>query len=97
MSAKEPTRQEINERLQEIADAQPLTVYCRLCPEWEASGPALLARTQAELHRVNEHPELKTKKKITRRGRVWSQAMTEEREREIEEERRRRMRALGIP
>ena len=83
MSAKEPTRQYLHEQLQAIEDAQPMTAYCLLCPEWEA-------------HRAEFHPERVSNKKIVRRGRVWSQAMTAEREREIEEERRQRMRTLGI-
>ena len=90
------TRQFLNDQLEKIDNAQPMTVYCALCPEWRAVGTASEARAAAEKHRAEEHPEILNKRKVVRKRRSFSQAMTEERQAEIEEERRKRMRALGI-
>lgn len=92
----EPTFAYMHEKLQAMSDAQKMTVYCTLCPEWEASGTAKQAREAAETHRVEEHPELVRKKRVVRKRRSFSSAMTAEREAQIDEERRQRMRALGI-
>jgi hypothetical protein len=88
--------QYLHDRLEENANSQPMTVYCVLCPKFEFEGTAAEARAASEAHREREHPELLTRRKIVRKKRMFSQAMTEEREAEIEEERRKRMRAFGI-
>lgn len=93
---KEPTRQFLRDQLEAMDNAQPMTVYCALCPEWRAEGTSAEARAAAEAHRAEEHPEIINKRKIVRKRRSFSQSMTEERQAEIEEERRKRMRALGI-
>ena len=85
----------LHERLQQSADAQEMKVGCLLCPDWEATGTASEARAAAEEHRADEHPEL-VGRKVVRKRRAFSHAMTAEREAQIEEERRQRMRALGI-
>lgn len=85
----------LNERLQQSADAQQMTVGCLLCPDWEVTGSASDARAASEAHRQDKHPEL-VGRKVVRKKRVFSHAMSAEREAQIEEERRQRMRALGI-
>lgn len=96
MPERTPT-QTLNEYLQASADAQPMTVYCSFCPKWSATGTAVTVRAQAEQHRRDLHPETFTKKqKLVRRRRVFSQALTSERQAEIDEERRARMRSLGM-
>jgi hypothetical protein len=85
----------LSEYLQSDADAQPMTVYCSLCPKWEASGTAGETRAASQEHRAKKHPEL-ARKGVVRKRRQWSNAMTEEREAQIDEERRQRMRALGL-
>lgn len=92
----EPTMQYLNDQLEANANAQPLTVYCSLCPEWEFDGTTAEAQAEAAAHREREHPELLNRRKVVRKKRMFSQAMTQEREAEIEEERRKRMRALGL-
>lgn len=94
--ATEPSRQYMYDQLQKIDDRQPMTVYCIHCPEWTATGTAKDTRKASEAHRTKTHPELKNGKTIARKKRMFSQAMTAEREAQIEEERRQRMRALGI-
>jgi len=94
--SKEPTRQFLNQQLEKTADQQPMTVYCGLCPGWSAEGTAQEARAASEAHRVDKHPELVGKRTIVRKKRIFSQAMSADREAEIEEERRKRMRALGL-
>lgn len=94
--SSEPTRAYMRERLQETADLQPMTVYCRFCPKWSETGTAEATRAIAEAHRAKEHPDIVHKKKVVRSARRFSTAMTAEREAQIEEERRQRMRALGI-
>lgn len=86
----------MHEKLQEVSDQQQMTVYCVLCPKWKVSAAAEVARAKAEEHRLEKHPELVSAKKIVRKRRSFSSAMTAEREEQIEEERRQRMRALGI-
>jgi len=92
----EVTMQYLRDQLEETANAQPMTVYCALCPRWKAAGTAAEARAASETHRQQEHPELLSKRKIVRKRRTFSQAMTADRAAEIEEERRKRMRALGL-
>ena len=92
----EPTFAYMYDKLQTMSDAQQMIVYCALCPKWKASGTAKEARDKAENHRAEEHPELVSKKRVVRKRRSFSSAMTAEREAQIEEERRQRMRALGI-
>lgn len=92
----EPNRQYMYEQLQKMDDAAAMTVYCLLCPKWKATGTAAVTRAASEAHRVKHHPELAGKSKVKVKKRMWSQAMTAEREAQIEEERRQRMRALGI-
>jgi hypothetical protein len=94
--SNDPTFGEMYERLRAMSDAQQLTVYCALCPDFEVSGPSSEARAQAIAHRNKKHPELATKARIVKKRRSFSSAMTAEREAQIEEERRQRMRALGI-
>lgn len=94
--SREPTRQYLSEQLEATANSQPMTVYCNLCPEWKAEGTAEEAREASAAHRSALHPELANKKKVVRKRRAFSQALTVERKEEIEEERRKRMRALGI-
>jgi len=84
------------ERLREVSDAAQMTVYCSLCPKWEATGTAAETRDKARKHRETRHPELATKTKIVRKKRSFSSSLTAEREAQIEEERRQRMRALGL-
>jgi hypothetical protein len=91
----EPTMEFLLGSLQESANAQPMTVFCLHCPKWKATGTAQETRAASEAHRVEEHPEL-VGRKVARKKRVFSQAMSAEREAQIEEERRQRMRALGI-
>lgn len=91
----EPNRAYMYAQLQAIDDAQPMTVYCVLCPKWKASGTAAVTRAASEAHRSKHHPEL-AGKRITVKKRSFSSAMTAEREALIEEERRQRMRALGL-
>lgn len=94
----EPTMEYMREQLAKISDAQPMKVYCQLCPNRPVvgEGTAEQARLAAEQHRTAEHPDVADSKRVTRRRRgVFSQAMTAEREAQIEEERRQRMRALG--
>jgi hypothetical protein len=93
--ASDPPFAIMEERLQESADSQQMTAYCAFCPKWQADGTAGEARAAAEQHRKEEHPET-FKKHTVRRRRVFSQALTAEREAEIEEQRRQRMRSLGI-
>ena len=85
----------LNERLQEVSDQQPMTVYCLHCPRWKATGAAAVVRAASEAHRAKKHPEISVSKKVRSR-RAFSSAMTAEREAQIDEERRQRMRALGI-
>jgi hypothetical protein len=92
----DPTFGEMYARLQAMSDAQQMTVYCSLCPEFKVSGPSKKARAQAIAHRNKEHPELVAKARIVKKRRSFSSAMTAEREAQIDEERRQRMRALGI-
>lgn len=94
--SSEPTREYLKERLQENANMQPMTVYCGFCPKWSESGTAEVTRALAEAHRLKEHPHIKVSKRIAKKGRAFSTAMSAEREAQIEEERRQRMRALGI-
>jgi hypothetical protein len=94
--AVRPTRQYMDDQLQKIEDAQEMTVYCALCPEWELTTTAKKARAASQTHRSTEHPELTNKKKVVRPKRAFSTAMTAEREAQIDEERRQRMRALGL-
>lgn len=93
----DPPMQYLRDRLQETADAQTMTVYCLMCPDWAATGTAGEARAASETHRKTAHPDLKPGKRTVRKSRVFSQKMTAEREAQIDEERRQRMRALGIP
>lgn len=96
MADKTPM-QTLNENLQESADAQPMSVYCVFCPKWRATGTAAETRAAAEQHRRDEHPETFSKKqKLIRRRRVFSQALTADRQAEIDEERRQRARLLGL-
>lgn len=85
----------LHDRLQKSADSQPMTVGCLLCPGWEVTDTAVVARAKAEEHRASHHPEL-VGRKVVRKKRAFSHAMTAEREAQIDEERRQRMRALGI-
>lgn len=95
--SNDPPFRLMHERLQASSDAQDMTVWCLLCPEWKGvKAPAAEARAAAEAHREEAHPELVGKKKVVRRRRSFSSSMTAEREAQIEEERRQRMRALGI-
>jgi hypothetical protein len=83
-------------RLQASADNQPMTVGCLLCPDWPGhTGTAEEARAASEAHREERHPEL-VGRKVVRKRRVFSHAMSAEREAQIDEERRQRMRMLGI-
>lgn len=75
---------------------QEMTVSCRMCPEFRVTAPAVTAREAARKHRDDMHPELRDRKPVARKKRVFSQAMTKEREEQINEERRQRMRSLGI-
>lgn len=84
------------EKLQEVSDSQQMKVYCTLCPKWVVEGTAEETRAAAEQHREKLHPELLNKKRVVRKKRSFSTAMTAEREAQIEEERRQRMRALGL-
>jgi len=92
----DPTRQYLQDQLEANANAQPMKVYCSLCPKWEVSGTVAETRAASEKHRAEEHPEIVNRRKVVRKRRMFSQAMTAEREAEIEEERRKRMRALGL-
>ena len=92
----DPPAHVLQDNLQANADAQPATSYCSLCPKWSATGTAKEAREAAEKHRREEHPELLARKKVVRRKRAFSQALSAEREAEIERERRQRMHELGI-
>lgn len=95
--ANDPPFRIMHERLQATSDEQEMTVSCLLCPEWKGvKAPAAEARAAAEAHRAELHPNMKGRSKIVRPRRSFSQAMTAEREAQIEEERRQRMRALGI-
>lgn len=95
-SSVDPPASFLKESLQRNADAQPMTVYCILCPKWSATGTAGETRIASINHRTENHPELLNPRRIVRHKRVFSQKMTAEREAEIEEDRRQRMRALGI-
>lgn len=96
MSMKESTREEIEERLRKMEEANPMVIYCRFCPKWKAVGTVKVTREKAEAHRLEKHPDLKISKRNVRRARAFSTAMTAEREAVIDEERRQRMRALGL-
>ena len=86
-------------REREIAsrDAAPVIARCLHCPGWIFRGTALEARTEAQRHRLEQHPELRPRRRRSSRGLGgWTSYLHPEDEAELRAERQRRMRLLGL-
>ena len=79
-------------------DAALTTARCLLCPEWVYAGNAAQARTEAERHRQEWHPELKrTTRRSSKRNLVkFRSYLSPEDEAALQAERNRRLRLLGL-
>jgi hypothetical protein len=79
-------------------DAASVVARCLLCSGWSFAGNALEARTEAERHRLSEHPELKrTSHRSSRRNLTkFRSYLTPEDEAALQAERGRRLRLLGL-
>ena len=86
-------------REREVAsrDAAPVVARCLHCPGWIFRGTALEARSVATAHRLEAHPELKSRRRRSSRGLGgWTSYLHPEDEAELRAERQRRMRLLGL-
>ena len=86
-------------REREVAsrDAAPVVARCLHCPGWIFQGTALEARTEAQRHRLSEHPEFRARRRRSSRGLGgWTSYLHPEDEAELRAERQRRMRLLGL-
>lgn len=85
-------------RHQEFLDAQPITVGCTLCPDWQFTGPSVEARAAASLHRAELHPAIrqngKQSKDEQRKAANAARAERENADREATVERGRQRAAL---
>jgi len=86
------------EREETARDAAPVIARCLLCPGWSYAGVAGAARTEAERHRLSEHPELKrTTRRSSKRNLVkFRSYLSPEDEAALQAERNRRLRLLGL-
>ena len=90
------SKQEFNQRFQEIMDAIPTVTKCLFCQKF-FSGTALEGREWAFQHRADEHPEKQKRRRQNRSLNRFNPAnMTMEQEEEMIAARHRRMRLLGI-
>ena len=87
-------------REREVAsrDAAPVVARCLHCPGWIFRGTALEARTEAQRHRQEWHPELKrTTRRSSKRNLVkFRSYLSAEDEAALQLERNRRLRLLGL-
>ena len=86
------------EREETARDAAPVIARCLLCPGWIFAGNAAQARTEAERHRQEWHPELKrTTRRSSKRNLVkFRSYLSPEDEAALQAERNRRLRLLGL-
>jgi hypothetical protein len=83
-------------REQEMADSLPLRAACAFC-EWEYLGTAAEGREKALQHRLEVHPEARSKRRNTRSLSSFRyRELGDEEQNEIEETRRKRMRLIGL-
>jgi len=88
----------IREREEAGRDAAPAVARCLHCPEWIFRGTALEARTEALVHRLREHPELKRRRRRSspRNLTRFRSYLSAEDEAALQLERNRRLRLLGL-